>query len=79
LIESDPQTAESTVGQSAHPILPVSPARIRTHQVRKGETLGGIARQHRCNVRTLASANNIRAPRYLLRVGQRLRLEGCSQ
>jgi len=79
LIESDPQTAEATAGQPSPPLLPVSEARVRSHRVKKGETLGGIARQHRCNVRTLAAANNIRAPRYLLRVGQRLRLEGCGR
>jgi len=47
--------------------------------VKDGETLGAIARQHRCNLRRLAAANNIRAPRYFLRVGQSLRLEGCAR
>jgi len=88
LIESDPNTAEATAGQQpAQPILQVAenraaaqPARtrqVRTHQVKRGETLGGIANQHRCTLRTLAAANNISGPRYFLRVGQQLRLEGC--
>jgi len=85
LIEADPQTAEATAGQPPQPLLPVSeertrtpsPARVRTHSVRKGETLGVIAKRYRCNQRVLAAANNVHAPRYLLRVGQTLRLEGC--
>jgi len=47
--------------------------------VKKGETLGAIAQRYRCNLKTLASANNVRAPRYLLRAGQSLRLEGCAR
>jgi len=79
LIESDPQTAEATAGQPPQPILPVPEPEIRTHRVRKGETLSSIARQHRCNLRALATANNVHAPRYVLRVGQPLRLEGCGR
>jgi len=77
LIQSDPQTAEATAGQRQQALLPATTARL--HRVKAGETLGAIARRHRCNLRTLAAANNIRAPRYFLRVGQQLRLEGCAQ
>jgi len=78
LIEADPQTAQATVGRAAsNAILPAPEPRL--YRVREGETLGAIARRHRCNLRTLAAANNVRAPRYLLRIGQRLRLEGCTQ
>jgi len=77
LIESDPQTAEATAGQPSQAILPATAA--LTYRVKDGETLGAIARRHRCNLRTLAAANNIRAPRYFLRVGQSLRLEGCAR
>jgi len=79
LIESDPQTAEASAGQ---PLPTTSPAReqhTRTHSVKKGETLGVIAKRYRCSLKTLAAANNVRAPRYLLRAGQRLRLEGCAR
>jgi len=92
LIEADPQTAEASAGRTAQqPILPVPesrPARAsrasarstrtRTHSVRKGEVLGTIAKRYRCNLKTLAAANNVRAPRYFLNVGQRLKLEGCA-
>jgi len=77
VIEADPQTAQATAGRAGNAILPAPAPRL--HQVREGETLGAIARRHRCNLRTLAAANNIRAPGYLLRIGQRLRLEGCTR
>jgi len=78
LIEADPQTAEATAGKpQPAALLPTASARI--HRVKDGETLGAIARRHRCNLKTLASANNVRAPRYFLRAGQRLRLEGCAR
>lgn len=48
-----------------------------SHTVRRGENLYGIARQHGCNLQALARNNNVAAPRYLLRVGQRLTLTGC--
>jgi len=78
LIESDPQTAQATAGQPVQPVVPVAQPRIRSHQVKKGEVLGAIAKRYRCNLKTLAAANNIRAPRYLLRAGQRLQLGGCA-
>ena len=54
---------------------PVSPG--GSHTVRRGESLYGIARQHGCNMQALARNNNVAAPRYLLRPGQRLSLSGC--
>jgi lipoprotein NlpD len=45
----------------------------RTHVVKRGETLYGIARANRVTVRELASWNGL-SPPYTLRIGQRLRL-----
>jgi membrane-bound lytic murein transglycosylase D len=46
--------------------------------VQRGDTLGRIAARFRCvSVRELAALNNIRAPRYVIRVGQRLRIPNC--
>jgi membrane-bound lytic murein transglycosylase D len=46
--------------------------------VQPGDTLGRIASRFRCvTVRDLAEINNIRGPRYLIRVGQRLRIPNC--
>ena len=52
-------------------------AKTREHKVRRGDTLNSIARQFGCELATLARANSIRGPRYAIRPGQRLRLEGC--
>ena len=48
------------------------------YTVRRGDTLGRIAARFPCvNVRELAAVNNIRAPRYLIRAGQRLKIPAC--
>jgi len=49
------------------------PAGISTHTVRSGETLSGIASQHRTTVAALTSLNNLVNPN-AIRVGQVLRL-----
>jgi len=47
--------------------------------VRRGDTLGKIASRHSCvSIRELAALNSIRAPRYIIRVGQELKIPGCS-
>jgi membrane-bound lytic murein transglycosylase D len=49
----------------------------RTHRVAAGETLVAIARRYSCDTRSLAAANGLKAPRYVLRQGQQLKLDGC--
>ncbi len=52
--------------------------KMDVYVVRKGDTLGRIASRYRCvTTRELAETNNVRAPRYLIRVGQQLRIPGC--
>jgi len=47
-------------------------------QVKRGDTLGKIASRFRCvSVGELAAINNIRAPRYVIRVGQRIKIPQC--
>jgi len=53
------------------------PGYARTHIVAKGETLSAIARKHGCGVKDIAAANGIAAPRYPIRIGQRLQLPAC--
>ncbi|MBS0569818.1 MAG: transglycosylase SLT domain-containing protein [Proteobacteria bacterium] len=59
--------------------LPAAPAQppARQYVVRKGDTLGVIARRHGCTLEGLARMNHLRPPHYALRVGQDLRLSGC--
>lgn len=90
LVNSDPTTAivrvsalqpvsngdAPAIGASSAP----TPARTtRTHRVARGETLVAIAQRYRCDTKALAQANGIAAPRYLVRQGQTLRLEGCQR
>ncbi len=47
--------------------------------VLRGDTLGRIASRHRCvSIGELAALNNIRAPRYIIRIGQQLKIPACS-
>jgi membrane-bound lytic murein transglycosylase D len=46
--------------------------------VQRGDTLGKIASRHRCvSVGELAVLNGIRAPRYVIQVGQELKIPRC--
>ncbi len=51
----------------------------KTHVVRRGETLHSIARHYGCAVNTVAHANGVRAPKYLIRAGQRLSVPSCGR
>jgi membrane-bound lytic murein transglycosylase D len=57
------------------PVQKSKPA--KTHTVRRGETLTRIAQQYRCDMHALARKNGIKPPRYMVRPGQKLKLEGC--
>lgn len=93
LIASDPARAivrtgpvetvrpdEAAVPAPAQPHAAPEPKRkrgARQHKVERGDTLIGIARRFQCDADDLARANDLKAPRYALRPGQKLRLEGC--
>lgn len=50
----------------------------RVYTVRRGDNLAAIARKNGCsNVREIARINNIRAPAYRIRAGQKLRIPSC--
>ena len=54
-----------------------APAKARNYSVQRGETLVSIAQKFQCDTGELARANDLTGPRYAIRPGQRLRLEGC--
>jgi membrane-bound lytic murein transglycosylase D len=56
---------------------PAARAKPRHYSVQRGETLTSIAQKFECDTGDLARANAIRGPRYAIRPGQRLNLEGC--
>jgi membrane-bound lytic murein transglycosylase D len=48
------------------------------YRVRKGDSLGKIARKFRCtNSKEIARLNNLKAPRYLIRAGKYLKVPQC--
>jgi membrane-bound lytic murein transglycosylase D len=66
-----PCGTEQQVAAAIESIPPDQRVRKIFHTVRRGDTLGAIARRYGSNVDTLAAANNIRNPR-ALRIGQTL-------
>ncbi len=56
-----------------------SKARAKNYRVRSGDSLLAIAREHSCEVSELAKANKIRAPGYMIKPGQRIKLIGCDE
>jgi membrane-bound lytic murein transglycosylase D len=78
LVQSDPDSA--IVRGGAPQAKPVQVAKAKTadrYSVQRGETLSSIARKFQCSTQALARANGIKAPRYSIRPGQALKLEGC--
>lgn len=53
------------------------PKPVRQHKVARGDTLMSIARRYDCRIGELAKANAIKAPRYTVKPGQRIKLQGC--
>lgn len=49
----------------------------REYRVRSGDNLLAIARNNNCDLTVLARENRLKAPNYLIRPGQRLKLKGC--
>ncbi|MFZ7094598.1 transglycosylase SLT domain-containing protein [Luteimonas dalianensis] len=77
LVNSDPGNAIVRSGPVAPAAAQASTDAPRVHRVSRGETLGRIAQRYGCSLQALARANNLRAPAYRLRVGQRLSLASC--
>lgn len=59
------------------PVAPSKPAKPKTYKVKRGDVLGGIANRFQCDLDRLAKANKLKAPKYALKQGQVLKLEGC--
>ena len=53
------------------------PKPARQHKVVRGDTLMSISRKYDCRIGELAKANGLKAPRYTVKPGQQIRLEGC--
>ena len=72
-------TATAPVQDAPPPARPAAPAKQKTYKVQRGETLSSIARKFGCELRDVAKANKLKAPKYAIRPGQSLKLEGCKE
>jgi len=90
LVSADPNLAIVRTSPSTEPRSAVassssaisgnaSTSTPRTYKVSQGDTLGRIASRFQCRTAPLAQANGLRGPAYLIRPGQTLKLEGCTQ
>ena len=74
-----PAAPAATATVAAGGAATAKPARLRNYNVQRGETLTSIAEKFRCDTGDLAEANGIKPPRYAIRPGQRLKLQGCAE
>jgi membrane-bound lytic murein transglycosylase D len=49
----------------------------KSYRVQRGETLTSIAQKFQCDTGKLAKRNGLKAPRYAIRPGQTLKVDGC--
>ena len=70
-------TATAPVQDAPPPARPAAPAKPKTYKVQRGDSLVAIARRFGCELRDVAKANKLKAPKYAIKPGQSLKLEGC--
>ena len=70
-------TAAAPLQDAPPPARPAAPAKQKTYKVQRGETLSSIARKFGCELRDVAKANKLKAPKYAIKPGQSLKLDGC--
>jgi membrane-bound lytic murein transglycosylase D len=56
---------------------PAKPPKPKDYRVRAGDNLLAIARDHNCDVSDLARENHLKAPGYMIKPGQKIKLKGC--
>ena len=82
MVES-PDSSDGTapVAAAAMPVekpdRPKAKSAPSTYRVQRGETLTSIAQKFQCDTGQLARRNGLKAPRYAIRPGQKLKLDGC--
>jgi membrane-bound lytic murein transglycosylase D len=78
-VEGAGETAPVPVVRQVEKPKPSKPRRPRDYRVQRGETLTVIAQRFQCDTGELARVNKIKGPRFALRPGQKLKLEGCGE
>ncbi|ROU06399.1 transglycosylase SLT domain-containing protein [Lysobacter enzymogenes] len=56
---------------------PKKKATPKDYKIQRGDTLTDVAKKFSCDTRALAKANGLKAPRYAVKPGQRIKLSGC--
>ena len=74
---NSPLPAAATAQVATRSIKPPAPAKAAAYKVQRGETLTSISRKFRCDLADLARTNRLKAPKFAIRPGQALKLEGC--
>lgn len=80
LVQVGPVTSTSaptTATVSPAPAKSSRPAKSKRYKVQRDDTLSSIARKQGCEIRDIAKANKLKAPKYAIRPGQSLSLQGC--
>jgi membrane-bound lytic murein transglycosylase D len=80
LVQIGPVTstsASTTATVSPAPAKYSSPTKPKSYKVQRGDTLSSIARKQGCEIRDIAKANKLKAPKYSIRPGESLSLQGC--
>ncbi len=71
-------TTSAAVAPESTQATPASkPAKPQSYKVQRGDTLSSIARKQGCAASDIAKANKLKAPKYSIRPGQSLSLQGC--
>ncbi len=71
-------TTPANASPASTPAKPASTSTTsKTYNVQRGDTLSSIARKQGCEARDIAKANNLKAPKYSIRPGQSLSMQGC--
>jgi membrane-bound lytic murein transglycosylase D len=78
-VEGAGETAPAPVVRQVEKPKPSKPRRPRDYRVQRGETLTVIAQRFQCDTGELARVNKIKGPRFALRPGQKLKLDGCGE
>lgn len=72
-----PTTVATGRPAPAPKVEPKKKATPKDYKIQRGDTLTDVAKKFSCDTRALAKANGLKAPRYAVKPGQRIKLSGC--
>ncbi|KQY52090.1 transglycosylase SLT domain-containing protein [Lysobacter sp. Root494] len=75
--DGDAKPLQTITSAKADKRKDTKPKRPAHYRVQRGETLTAIAQKFQCDTGDLAKNNKIKGPRFAIRPGQKLKLDGC--